>query len=179
MKRTRTILLATLAATGVAVAVAATAGPRYGGCQQGYGPGDGPMMQGEGYGPGSGKQGRLEQGRQDPARHAQRLERMQQRLGITAEQEPAWQAFVVQMDAQRERMQSHREQKRAQWDADEVLTVPERIQRRSEFMTERLAAMQEMAAALETLYTQLTPEQQELMDQAPIMRGGRHGPRGF
>jgi uncharacterized protein (DUF3084 family) len=104
---------------------------------------------------------------------------MQQRLGITAEQEPAWQAFVVQMDAQRERMQSHREQKRAQWDADEALTVPERIQRRSEFMTERLAAMQEMAAALETLYTQLTPEQQELMDQAPIMRGGRHGPRGF
>jgi Spy/CpxP family protein refolding chaperone len=179
MKRTRTILLATLAATGVAVAVAATAGPRYGGCQQGYGPGDGPMMQGEGYGPGSGKPGRLEQGRHDPARHAQRLERMQQRLGITAEQEPAWQAFVVQMDAQRERMQSHREQKRAQWDADEALTVPERIQRRSEFMTERLAAMQEMAAALETLYTQLTPEQQELMDQAPIMRGGRHGPRGF
>ena len=66
MKRTRTILLATLAATGVAVAVAATAGPRYGGCQQGYGPGDGPMMQGEGYGPGSGKPGRLEQGRHDP-----------------------------------------------------------------------------------------------------------------
>ena len=179
MKRTRTILLATLAATGVAVAVAATAGSRYGGCQQGYGPGDGPMMQGEGYGPGSGKAGRWEQGRQDPARHAQRLERMQQRLGITAEQEPAWQAFVVQMDAQRERMQSHRDQMRAQWDEGVTLSTPERIQRRAEFMGERLAAMTEMAESVDTLYGQLTPEQQQLFDRAPFMKGGRHGPRGF
>jgi hypothetical protein len=175
MKRMNKILLATLAATGVAVAVTATAGPRYGGCQQG----DGPMMQGDGYGPGGGKQGRMEQGRHDPARHQQRMEQMRERLGITAEQEPAWQAFTTQMDAQRERMQAHHTQMRAQWDADEAVSMPERIQRRSEFMTERLAAMQEMSAALETLYAQLTPEQQELMDQAPIMRGGRHGPRGF
>jgi Spy/CpxP family protein refolding chaperone len=175
MKRTRTILLATLAATGVAVAVAATAGPRYGGCQQG----DGPMMQGDGYGPGGGKQGRWEQGRHDPARHQQKLEKMHERLAITAEQEPAWQAFTAQMDAQRERMQAHHEQMRAQWDADEALSMPERIQRRAGFMTERLAAMQEMSAALETLYAQLTPEQQAQLDNAPFMMGGRHGGRGF
>ena len=175
MKRMNKILLATLAATGLAVAVAATAGPRYGGCQQGYGPGDGPMMQGGGYGPGGGKQG----GRHDPVRHQQRMEQMHQRLGITAEQEPAWQAFTAQMDAQRERMQAHHEQMRAQWDADDALTMPERIQRRSAFMTERLAAMQEMSAALETLYAELTPEQQAQLDSAPFMMGGRHGPRGF
>ena len=169
MKRMNKILLATLAATGVAVAVSATAGPRYGGCQQG----DGPMMQG------GGKQGLMEQGRHDPTRHQQRLEQMHQRLGITAEQEPAWQAFTTQMDAQRERMQAHHAQIRAQWDADEAVSMPERIQRRSEFMTERLAAMQEMSAALETLYAQLTPEQQAQLDNAPFMMGGRHGPRGF
>ena len=179
MKRTRTILLATLAATGVAVAVAATAGPRYGGCQPGQGPGSGPMMQGEGYGP-DGSQGSWGQGRHDPARHAQRLEQMHQRLAITDEQEPAWQAFVARMDAQRERMQAHHEQMRARWDADEALTLPERIARRTQMMNERLAAMADMTAALETLYGQLTPEQQKQLDQAPFMMGGgRHGPRGF
>lgn len=179
MKRTSKILLTTLAATGVAVALVATAGPRYGGCQQGYGPGDGPMMQDGGQGPGGGKHGRWEQGRHDPVRHQQRMEKMHGWLDITAEQEPAWQAFTAQMDTQREHMQAHHAQMRAQWDGDEALSMPERIQRRSEFMTERLAAMQEMSAALETLYAQLTPEQQAQLDNAPFMMGGRHGMRGF
>ncbi|MDX1593720.1 MAG: Spy/CpxP family protein refolding chaperone [Gammaproteobacteria bacterium] len=179
MKRTRTILLTTLAATGIVVAAAVAAGPRFGGCQQGYGPGDGPMMQGGGYGPGRGMHGGWHQGRYDPAMHEQRLEQMHERLAITAEQEPAWQAFVAQMDAQRARMQAHHEQMRTQWSADEALSLPERIQRHAEFMGERLGAMSDMARAAETLYGQLTPEQQAQLDRAPMAMGGRHGPRGF
>jgi Spy/CpxP family protein refolding chaperone len=46
-------------------------------------------------------------------------------------------------------------------------------------MGERLQAMGEMAAAVETFYGQLTPEQQKKFDQGPMMMGGRHARRGF
>ncbi len=176
MKRKSTILLVTLAAGGLAVAAAVSAAPPFGGCQQG--PGGGAMMQGEGVGPGM--HGRGPQGRHDPARQAERMERMRGHLQITAEQEPAWQAFVAQMDAQRARMQAHHAQMKAQWDGDSGTSMPQRMQQRTALMGERLAAMGEVSAALETLYGQLTPEQQARLDRAPMMMGGgRHGMRGF
>ena len=180
MKRRNKIVLTTLLASGIATAVAVSAAPPagYGGCQQGYGPGNGPM-QGQGYGSGGGKHGRMQQGQHDPAMFEQRLDGLHDKLGISAEQEPAWQAFHDQAKAQGERMRAHRDTMRAQWSQSEALTTPERIRRRSELMSERLAAMNDMAVAVETLYGQLTPEQQKQFDQMPMMMGGRHARRAF
>jgi hypothetical protein len=201
MKRNRKILLATLLAGGVAAAAVVSAGPGFGpgGCAQGYGPGNGPMMQGQGYGPGhgpmmqgqgdgpmmrgdgsgpyggmrGGMHGRPDQGMHGPEAAAQRLERMHEQLGISAAQEPAWQAFAAKVAAQGERMQAHHETMRAQWSQGDELTAPERLQRRAEMMGERLGAMSEMADAVTTLYGELTPEQQKVFDQLQPM-GGHH-----
>lgn len=178
MKRNRKILLATLLAGGVATAAVVSAGPGFGpgGCAQGYGPGNGPMMQGDGSGPygmRGGMHGRWDQGVRGPEAFTQRLERMHDKIGISTEQEPAWQAFAANVAAQGERMQAHRETMRAQWAQDDDLTAPERIQRRAEMMGERLGAMSEMADAVTTLYGELTPEQQKVFDLMQPM-GGHH-----
>jgi hypothetical protein len=145
-------------------------GPGHGSMMQGQGYGHGPMMRGDGSGPYGGMHGRWEQG---PEAFAQRLERMHDRIGITAAQEPAWQAFAAKVAAQGERMQAHHEAMRAQWAQDDDLTAPERIQRRAEMMGERLGAMSDMAEAVTTLYGELTPEQQKLFDLMQPM-GGHH-----
>ncbi len=178
MKRSNKIFLTTLLATGIATAAVVSAAPGYGpgGCQQGYGPGSGPMMQGEGYGQGGGRHGRMQQGQRDPAAFEQRLDGLHDKLAITAEQEPAWQAFRDQAKVQGERMRAHRETMRAQWSQSETLTAPERIRRRSEMMSERLAAMNDMTTTMESLYGQLMPEQQKKFDQMPM---GRQQKRGF
>jgi len=179
MKRSSKIIVVTLLATGVAVAVSAAPGYGPGGCQQGYGPGNGPMMQGGGYGPhGGGMYGRWQKGEHGPAAIEQRIERIRDQLAITAEQEPAWQTFIGQVANQRERMSAHHDAMQAQWSQGNGLTAVERMQQRAALMSERLAAMGEMAQAVETLYGQLTTEQQKQFDQMPMMMG-RHQRRAF
>jgi len=181
MKRSSKIIVVTLLATGVAVAAAVSAAPGFGpgGCQQGYGPGNGPMMQGGGYGPhAGGMSGRWQKGEYGPAAIEQRIERIHDQLAITTEQEPAWQTFIGQVANQRERMSAHHEAMQAQWSQGNGQTAVERMQQRSALMSERLAAMGEMAQAVETFYGQLTIEQQKQFDQMPMMMG-RHQRRAF
>jgi len=185
MKRSSKIIVVTLLATGVAVAAAVCAAPGYGpgGCQQGYGPGNGngngPMMQGGGSGPhGGSMHGRWQKGEYGPAAIEQRIERIHDQLAITAEQEPAWQTFIGQVANQRERMSAYHDAMQAQWSQGNGLTAVERMQQRAALMSERLAAMGEMTQAVETLYGQLTTEQQKQFDQMPMMMG-RHQRRAF
>lgn len=84
-------------------------------------------------------------------------------LKLTAEQEPAWQAFEKTVRAQ---MSSHAAGHAAAKDADPM-------QARIAHMEQRLAGMKEVQKARTDLYKVLTPEQKAVFDrQGPH---GRHG----
>ncbi len=114
---------------------------------------------------------------------ADRLAKMQQRraerqaalkatLKITAEQEPAWNAFVART-APEARMDRRAE--REDW---AKLTTPERLDRMQARQTERSAAMTRHIDATRSFYGVLTPEQQKLFDtqaQGHFQRAGMHG----
>lgn len=126
-----------------------------GGPRGGYGPG---MMGGGprgGFGPGmAGAQG-------NPAANAAaRLAFLQTELGITADQESAWQAYAKQVKQQAESMQALRAQAPAA-----AQSAPERINQRAAFAKQRAAHMEAMSAAVKDLYAVLTPEQKAVADQ--------------
>ena len=128
-------------------------------------------------------------GRRDPAALQQRMEqglaREKARLQITAAQEPAWNAFTTAIrpdPAQRARMHAER----GEW---AKLTTPERIDRMRAERTQRDAEIDRRGEATKTFYAALTPAQQKLFDERPMMHGGPggkggpghgrdHGPRG-
>ncbi|KQM77369.1 Spy/CpxP family protein refolding chaperone [Xylophilus sp. Leaf220] len=125
--------------------------------------------------------------RRDPAAMQQRMEqglaREKARLQITAAQEPAWNAFTTAIrpdPAQRARMQAER----GEW---AKLTTPERIDRMRAERGQRDAEIDRRGDATKTFYAALTPAQQKLFDERPMMHGGPggkggpghgHGPRG-
>lgn len=125
--------------------------------------------------------------RRDPAAMQQRMEqglaREKARLQITAAQEPAWNAFTTAIrpdPAQRARMQAER----GEW---AKLTTPERIDRMRAERSQRDAEIDRRGDATKTFYAALTPAQQKLFDERPMMHGGPggkggpgqgHGPRG-
>jgi hypothetical protein len=90
----------------------------------------------------------------------EQLGQLKQQLGITAEQQPAWDAFVAQATAQAKAMQAMR--------SDAGTTAwPERMQQRQKAM----ATMSEAAAKL---YEVLAPPQREVFDRGfgPMYRRG-------
>lgn len=125
--------------------------------------------------------------RRDPAAMQQRMEqglaREKARLQITAAQEPAWNAFTAAIrpdPAQRARMQAER----GEW---AKLTTPERIDRMRAERSQRDAEIDRRGDATKTFYAALTPAQQKLFDERPMVHGGPggkdgpghgHGPRG-
>lgn len=132
--------------------------------QPGYFCGDGPAMRG-------GTKGM----RGDPAvRVEQRLNRLKTELKLTAEQEPLWQAFAEKSKAEAGKGIM------AMRDLPRDLPAPERMDRMTQLMKDRLAAMESVNESFKRLYAVLTPEQKRVADlQAPPMghRGGK-GPRG-
>jgi Spy/CpxP family protein refolding chaperone len=138
----------------------------------GYGPGAGMGWGGGhmgGYGPGypmgpqgmfNGYSGNGENG----------LAALKAQLGITAEQESAWQAYTKNATQQNENRQA--------WfakmhEARSAGSAPERLARQTEYMKQRQAEMEANTAALKNLYAALTPEQKAIADE----RFGGFGPR--
>ncbi|MBK5103349.1 MAG: Spy/CpxP family protein refolding chaperone [Burkholderiales bacterium] len=154
-------------------------GGHMGGYGPGYGMGGGHM--GGGYGPGYGMgpqamfnaySGNAEEG----------LAGLKTELGITAKQDPAWQAFARNAKQQNESRQA--------WfarmhEARGSGSAPEMLAQQTEFMKQRQTEMAANAAALKDLYATLTPEQKAIADQRfggygpGWTQGSRGGPRGY
>jgi hypothetical protein len=111
------------------------------------------------------------------ARLAGMLAYAETKLKITEQQRGAWNAFADAAKASQKPMQdlcaSRKDQPR---DA----SMPQRLERMEAMMSARLQQIQQVRPALNTLYAQLTPEQQKTADglMRQAMRhqfGGRHG----
>ncbi|QNN56834.1 Spy/CpxP family protein refolding chaperone [Diaphorobacter ruginosibacter] len=124
-----------------------------------------------------------EQRQERMAKHA---EAFKQKLKITADQEPAWNAFQEAMHPKNRPDHARLDRK----DMDK-LTTPERIDRMRALHAQRSAEMDRRGEAVKTFYAALKPEQQKTFDQesARMMhrfgpgdhkgeRDGKRGPRG-
>lgn len=129
-------------------------------------------------------QANAEAGQPDMAqRHAQRMERMQKHhaerqaqlkaaLKLTAEQEPAWNAFVVRTAHEPRAMKPGA---REDWSK---LTTPERLDKMQAIKAERDAQMAQRIDATKSFYAALTPEQQKVFDtqaHGGMQRAGMKG----
>lgn len=102
-------------------------------------------------------------------RHSERMELLKYRLELNPEQEAAWQNFIQAQNAHHETMWQQRpEQGNQQAQAGFADHFDNRIQ----FMEQRLSGMKEVAQAAEDLYTQLNPEQRQIMNDFIANRPG-------
>ncbi|MDO8786909.1 MAG: Spy/CpxP family protein refolding chaperone [Sulfuritalea sp.] len=155
-------------AAGLATAFVAVAHPGFGGHGQGYGPGmmgrGGPGMMMGGSGPGMmgwGHGRMFASNDTDVAKFQQeRFGELKSQLAITAEQQPAWDAFAAKAAEQAKTMQALRND-------TGTATTPERMQQRQKAMTS-------MSESLARLYEALTPKQREVFDRShgPMQRRG-------
>jgi protein CpxP len=108
-------------------------------------------------------------------RQAQHAAKLRAELKITAQQEPAFAAFLsagkpvgrpdARMGADRSKMAA--------------LPAPQRLQQHIERQKQRTARMEARLAALNNLYAVLTPEQKQVLDSKAMRMGGKHhGRRG-
>jgi len=106
----------------------------------------------------------------------QHLAKLKTQLKITAQQEPAWQAFAAKATEQAKAMQAQAAQRPAAA-GSAALPAPERMAQHLGTLKQRLAGMETMQAALKDLYAALTPEQRTAADQhfGQMGRMGRHG----
>lgn len=122
------------------------------------------------------------------ARMAERQAKLKADLNLSAAQEPAWNAFVVRMQAVKgpdgqQRQKGQRE--RSNWSE---LTTPERLDKMQARMAEREARMNQRIDAIKGFYANLNAEQQKVFDaqhmgsyQRTGMKGGHrhhHGGKG-
>ena len=119
---------------------------------------------------------------QKAERHAKRAERqakhaakLRAELKLTAQQEPAFAAFMAAgkpAGRQDARMGGERASLAA-------LPAPQRMQQRIERQKQRTARMETRLTALNNLYAVLTPEQRQVLDSKAMRLGGKHrGQRG-
>lgn len=161
-------------ATAASLALAATAFAQPAGMYPGGGPGKGPAIEcgqgfGHGMGPMHGRGGPGGMRGVNPAAMVEaHLAYLKTDLGITAQQEPAWNAFAAKARKQAEGMHATWEKMR-----DDAGSVPERMQARAEAMKQRAAGMEAMAGAVKDLYAALTPEQKAIADKD--FAAHRHG----
>lgn len=182
MRKTTKIALAVAAALSLVLAAAElTAHPSDGGYGPGYGMGPGAGMgygmhgygMGYGMGPGAGMgYGMHGYGMgfgANPETAENRLADLKSELGITAQQEPAWQVFVKSV--------KQRQESRESWfakmqEARTAGSLPEMLAQRDEVFKQQQAERQAATAALKELYAALSPEQRTIADQ----RFGGFGP---
>ena len=190
MKRMTKIAVAVGAALslGLAAAVAEAqpygmgwgGGGHMGGYAQSYGMGPGMMGDnGSGYGMGNGMGPGYGPGADYSGMHGygmgtrgmingyagtaeQRSAGLKQELGITAEQEPAWQAFVNSEKKQDEDRQAWLATMR---EAHAAGSAPELLAQQTECMKPRQVEMEAAATSLKSLYETLTQEQKAIADQ--------------
>ncbi len=164
----RKAAIAIAVAAGLATALVAVAQPGPGMMGHG-GPGmmgrggPGMMMMGGGPGP------MFASNNVDIAKFQQdRIGQLKSQLGITAEQQPAWDAFAAKAAEQAKTMQALRKDASA-------ATMPERMQQRQQAMGERQKAMGSMSESFTRLYEVLTPKQREVFDRSYGGPMHRHG----
>lgn len=160
MKFNGKIVSGLLATTAIAFGISAYAQP---GMMQGMGCDHGPgmgMMQGKGM-------------KGDPAARAeQHLSQYKSQLKITPQQEPLWQAFAEKMKANAgQGMKGMRD------NMQQPMTAPERMDKMTATMKERLAAMESTHESFKRLYDALTPEQKAVADKH-VMGAGMMGKGG-
>lgn len=161
MTKTIRLLTAAVVAGGLAVSVAAIASAQ-----------DGPAAAPPSAGPHRGwdrgdMRARFEERRQ----HRQQM--LHDALGLRADQEGAWQAFVASAhrpDGERGPGMRHGED-----GAGQALTTPERIDRMERRMAERQARFAQRADAVKRFYAVLDPRQQKTFDALVMARFGGHG----
>jgi len=154
----RTTAIVIAAVSGLTIALGTTAQPG-----SGFGPGFGPgMMMGRGGGP------IFAPNNADFAKFQQdRFVQLNSQLGITTEQQPAWDAFAAKAVEQAKTMQALRNDATAG-------TAPERMKQRQQAMGERQKTMESMSESFTRLYEVLTPQQREVFDRSfgPMHRQG-------
>jgi Spy/CpxP family protein refolding chaperone len=162
----RKSVLALAVTAGLVTAFVATAQPG-----PGFGPGMMGMHGGMGHGPGMMA---MRGGPMFSANDAdigkfqlEQIAQLKSRLAITAEQQPAWDAFAARAGEQAKSMQAMRKDVAAG-------TAPERMKQSQQFMAERQKAMESMSESFTKLYDALTPKQREILDGArgPMHRHG-------
>ena len=189
MKRAPKIAIAVGTALSLGLAVAAAdaqpfgygmgwGGGHMGGYGPGYGMGSGMMgSYGPGYGMGpqamfNAYSGNAEEG----------LAALKAELGITAQQDVAWQAFTNNAKQQNENRQAWLAKMH---EARSAGAAPELLAQQTELMKQRQTEMEANATALKNLYAALTPEQKAIADQRfggfgpGWHQGSRGGPRGY
>lgn len=156
----RKSVLAIAVAAGLVTAFVATAQPGMMGMRggPGYGPGMMAMRGGPMFSANDADIGKFQQ---------EQIAQLKSRLGITAEQQPAWDAFAAKAGEQAKSMQAMRK------DAA-TGTAPERMKQGQQFMAERQKAMESTSESFTKLYEALTPKQREILDGArgPVHRHG-------
>lgn len=161
MKQQSKRIIAILGAASLILGVTGTVfayggyGPGWGG-HRGMMGGPGVMMGGPGgmYGQGMGSQ--FMRGTGPLGITEQQLSGLKTELGITAEQEGAWNAYVAALQGRTELMQSHRQAMLA--------TGPATPDQRLAFHQEGLDQMQRVTTARRDLFSTLTPQQQARAD---------------
>lgn len=182
MRKTTKIALAVGAALSLGLAAAElTAHPSDGGYGMGHGAGMGYGMQGYGMhgygmGPGAGMGYGMHGGGMSfgagPEATENRLADLKSQLGITAQQETAWQAFVNSA--------KQREKSRQSWfdkmhEARTAGSLPERLAQHDEVFKQQQVERQAATAALKDLYAALSPEQRTVADETFGGFGPRYG----
>lgn len=164
MKRIHKILVGTAGVLSLAVMTAVvaapdgSAGPFYG-MGPGMGMGMGGMGMMHGGGPG--------------AMSAQYLAQLKTQLAITPQQERVWEVFAAKASEQAALMQGTHALHHQGGDTNSA--APDVMSQHIGLMTQHLAGMQALNAALADLYAVLTPEQRSIADQ----QFGHMGPRGY
>jgi Spy/CpxP family protein refolding chaperone len=160
---TRTIIIAFLAASSIALGTASAVAGNHRQDHRGhYGHGDGGHFGVVGHGKAF-SQERLQE------RIQAYQERLHKALKLTAEQEPAWTAFVQKVTPKAGEL------KRPDPEAAKKLTSPERLEKLLERSKQRQAFLAERLEALKTFYAVLTAEQKQAFD---AFHSGPHGKKG-
>jgi len=161
MNKSIKTLIATVAVVGISagsISLATANGSWGGDCGRGGQMHKQGNMQGHSF-----KQGqRYKQGGVVEERIADRLGYMKYQLKITEAQEPAWQTFEASVKERGAKMAGRSKQ----GSFKQKMPVTERIA----LMRTKTEQMNKMADSIEALYTQLTPEQQQLADQISPLR---------
>jgi len=106
----------------------------------------------------------------DPGAYVlKRLTHLKEKLQITPDQEPQWQAFSDTVVQQTQQLRSaHRTRQAA------PAKAPERIDRQVELMKQRVAGFEAIAQSAKTLYAALTPAQQQVADERLLRFNRKH-----
>ena len=169
MKALSKTLLALTTAAGLGLATISVAGPgSMGDCPMG------------GYGKGYGRMGGNPEQHMAMKKqfHAEQMELLAGRLNLSADQQPAWKAFLAAQDAHLADKMNRHQAMRDQQGTTPMAHMDAKIQG----MEQHLASMKAMAKATGDFYATLNPTQKQAMDEffasRPMhrMMGGKGGP---